>query len=573
MHRRKVLVLTPDIPKMLLTIIDEALAEAGAFEVSFDDRGRTPASRHLRRTDVAILALERLDTLPTAAEEVPLILALAADGGAVVQRRGQAPLAIGELSRATLIGVLHDVPERRALSRRGHFCFLFGRGRASSPANSAANASSPNAVASELARLAQLVLQSHAATAPKDGPGRHLIDLARSLAGSLPDHRIPAPSLVDAAARFGLTTAERDLLSLTCLVEADPNAARLVALLNDHMQHTRPTIGLASHLGGDPRLVSAQMAADGPLRRFALVDTEGEGPLVTRPLRAPPAVWTRVLGLEPRPEFAEVSVAEADLDSSGLDADQAEAIRAALSRPVSDTDLPPIFAITGDRGVGREEIARYAARGSGILAVSAPATVLDEPGGAARLAREAAFAGGAAILTSGLHDPAPDWSAIGIGFKTPLIVVTDARGLSALAMGQPRPVAEVPAPRRTLAQRRRLWRAKAPADISNDVLKALAERFDFGLPEIGRALLMARRTGEVSADTLRATCETLRDTRFDSAAERLPCPFEPGDIVLAPDTRAELNLATRLGTARGGDLRRNRPRRGAARGRRAHVPV
>ena len=47
---------------------------------------------------------------------------------------------------------------------------------------------------------------------------------------------------------FGLSAFERDLLVLALSVELDRRYARIIAYLNDHMERTRPTVGLSLRL-------------------------------------------------------------------------------------------------------------------------------------------------------------------------------------------------------------------------------------------------------------------------------------------------------------------------------------
>jgi hypothetical protein len=108
-----------------------------------------------------------------------------------------------------------------------------------------------------------------------------------------------------------------------------------------------------------------------------------------------------------------------------------------------------------------------------------------------------------------------------------------------------RPVIEIAAPRRDLAQRARLWTALGPPGLTPAEIDDIAARFDFGRDQIRPAIDLAtqRSTGVPDLAALKSACETLRDTRFAGTAERLVCPFEPDDIILSPQTQAELDLA------------------------------
>ncbi|HVM53107.1 MAG TPA: ATP-binding protein [Acidimicrobiales bacterium] len=97
-----------------------------------------------------------------------------------------------------------------------------------------------------------------------------------------------------------LDRAEAEVLALLAAVELDPRRQRLVAYLQDDVTRTRPTLHLLGRLFG-PGAVGAA-AADGRLRRAALLEVAGGGPWASQPVVLAPAVAWALAGdgsLEP----------------------------------------------------------------------------------------------------------------------------------------------------------------------------------------------------------------------------------------------------------------------------------
>ena len=102
----------------------------------------------------------------------------------------------------------------------------------------------------------------------------------------------------NAAASFRLEPAEYDALVLAATVELDARVGRVVAYLNDHTGHARPTIGLAlalaeaSNAGDGSSTSPFAFAASGAVRDGLLI-LEGSGPLPAREIRVSAAIAAR----------------------------------------------------------------------------------------------------------------------------------------------------------------------------------------------------------------------------------------------------------------------------------------
>ncbi|HSW22258.1 MAG TPA: hypothetical protein VLJ62_05790, partial [Burkholderiaceae bacterium] len=407
-------------------------------------------------------------------------------------------------------------------------------------------------IAAALARLATRLLAAQAPAADGSVPADFLA-LARqvSAAADAPSAAERLPNLELATRLFGLSQDEEDLLLLASLVEVDPGAARLVALLNDHAGRTRPTLGVVRDLGGRLDAVIERLLGGGPLLRLGLVSLEGDGPWSTRCVKVDAAVWPLLLGLQRTPPFTLQAGEAPAADLQALPEEVVSACARAAGSLTPRSASSVLLAVAGDDGVGRLSMARSIAAAWRPQAIVIDAAAIAGPETIAALARETLWSHAVLIVTHA-EDLAPTlWRALNDRVDAPLVVTAQQRGLGALALHSARPLVEVRAPRRDAKQRLRLWRARAPGAWPAEALRDLAERFDFGHDQIGTALGLAaaRRTAAGAADAVpeiddvRRACETLRETRFAGTAERIDCPHDPEDIVLRPETRRELDLA------------------------------
>ena len=397
-------------------------------------------------------------------------------------------------------------------------------------------------------RLAALVSRIAAARGRAAQPGDAFAALAAAL-GANGGAGAELPGLTFLANRFGLSDDERDLLFLASVVEIDPRAARMAALLNDHPGCLRPVAGVAAEWGGDARTVIEGLASGGALIRHALVSLEGDGPLASRTVVADSAVWPLLFGLKRQAPFAIEALSASD--PAGLDVP--EPVIAGVRRVIAALGAQDakgiLVAITGDEEVGRGAMARTIAASTMRCAIAVTGAVLQTAEAVAALTREALIAEAGVIVTDPEAMPAELWRRLLVDLSAPLFVVADPERIKPLLLVAGRPAITLEAPRRDRAQRVRMWQARVPGDWSPEAIDDIADRFDFGNTRIDAALGLASaearaagRPAPSPADA-RAACDRVRDTRFGSAAERLELRFGLDDIVLREETRRELDLA------------------------------
>ncbi|UZK67027.1 ATP-binding protein [Sphingomonas sp. M1-B02] len=339
------------------------------------------------------------------------------------------------------------------------------------------------------------------------------------------------------------------MLFLAAVVEINPRAARMVALLNDNGGRSRPVAGVVADWEGDARLLIERLAGDGPLTRHALVSIEGDGPIATRTVVVDATIWPLLFDLERQPPFPVETLEVAAPERLELPGHvQAEVAR--VIEGLEGQDPAGIFvAIVGDEEVGRGAIARTVASSLNRRAITVAGAALQTPAAVAALGREAMIAEAAVIVADPDAMPAECWRRLVAELEAPLFTVADPDRIKPLLLATSRPAILIAAPRRDWAQRIRMWRARAPVDWQPEAIDDIADRFDFGNARIdaapGLARAEARAAGRPAPDAgdARLACERIRDTRFGSAAERLELAFDVNDIVLREETRRELDLA------------------------------
>ena len=409
---------------------------------------------------------------------------------------------------------------------------------------------SDGAVTAELARLATRMAQRIPPRRGGEGPARELGELLRGLAASDRGNLRLRP-LDDLCELFRLEPDERDLLFLASVVEIEPLAARLVALVNDHLSRHRPSVGIVASWGGDPRTLVERLIGGGALLRYGLIALEGDGPVATRTVIADRAVWPILFDMERTPPFATARFGKADNRAEGLAAPTewkrgfAKSIETIRKMPCDEI----FVSVAGDEDSGRNEIARAIAAQLGPTSITVDGSELGDDAARGAVLREAAIAGATVIMTNPERVPAAQFKALSEALATPLIVIAPGDRLAALALNGSRAMVRIATPERDHRQRVRLWKSEAAEGWSQGDVAAIADRFDFGRRRIVVALASARaqaategrKTVELG-DAARA-CAVLREASFDGSAEQLECRFAPDEIVLRDETQRELDLA------------------------------
>ena len=557
MKRHSVMVLTSDLPRMLQSILQEPLQNAADIDLIQPDA--VQSEQDVTRAATVIVSQDRYLALAASLDFASLIVAVSMDGQqATAYRAGRTPQVIDRFSHEDLLPLIRENLSGFAPTPPSFWKRLWG-GRPGRMQDRAAPVSpgtrdgplSPAAtgrIAAESARLAARVLRHRSDTAPQQGPGRTLIDVAARIAAAAGPGAEGAatrlPGLARLTALFQLSADEQDLLSLATLVEVDPGTARLVALLNDHFQMTRPTPAVLADLGGDPAQLVLGLMHDGPLVSRGLVIVQGDGPMAMRGVQTHPDVLAYILGQPGKPPFPVLPARGTGIADLAIP----DALRTGIVQ-IGDRLRAggggAAVAVIGDRGVGRQEIARLLAAPLRRKVICVPGAALSGPQALAVLRREAML-NAAAILIDAPDQSDPDQLCALMEQPDEVVfLVCDPDTLGPILRRVRRPVVEIAAPRRDLAQRARLWTALGPPGLTPAEIDDIAARFDFGRDQIRPAVEIAtqRSRGVPDLAALKSACETLRDTRFAGTAERLVCPFEPDDIILSAQTQAELDLA------------------------------
>ena len=390
----------------------------------------------------------------------------------------------------------------------------------------------------ELARLDRMLL-GHAGRRTSRAPAPEWLAVLTELAGEharpieeLPAELMPAPSLpglVRAGELFGLVTFDLEVLLLALAAEHDARYGRVFASLNEQPGRPRPSVGLAMALFGE-RL--ERFLPEAPLRRFALIELEGEGPLPAKQLTIPADLWPRLAGLavtEPKPLTAQRALASLEL-SAEVRADAERAV-AWLRR---HDGAGPLLVVRGPGGAGRKTLARALAAEAGLRVLS-----VGSDDDARRVARDARWYG-AAVELGAMIEPGPMLDAV-----TGAVIAWGERHASGFAAAE-RPVHELVIPALGLDDRRRLWAAMLPDSQLDHAWLAGRFRFSPARIEATARLVASRIEGTDGTPALRdieAVARELPVASFGGLAQRIACPYGLDDIVLAPGARSELELA------------------------------
>lgn len=409
----------------------------------------------------------------------------------------------------------------------------------------------------QLAEAWQFSPASRAATGPQSRSTRQEV-AALAEARSRQGVYLPLRHAVQA---FSLEAEEYDALLLALAAELDPRCGRLFAYLNDHVGQTRPTLGLALALAAleqSGNLPTAFSLLARPLFRDGLLDLEGDGPLPGRGLCLPWEMGQRLTQPERLPPQGEgLALYQVEMGLAErlvLPTSQREALTVWAATMRQSREASPILILAGARGSGRTTMARAVAAEAGLplIAVELDRGELPER---LRLARREARWFGAALL---LHTDNPEqnwhlfWQELR-GTACPLLVAIPEMGAAAAAHLAPRTAGLISLAEPDLAQRRQLWQTLLPptVDLADDSPEVLAASFHFNPGRIlavsrrAQADLLLRPPGQrrLTMTGLFAAARSLGAEIMGPLAQRLPCPFEPDDLVVPPHVREELNLA------------------------------
>jgi DNA polymerase III delta prime subunit len=341
----------------------------------------------------------------------------------------------------------------------------------------------------------------------------------------------PAPGVLAAASRaFELSAAETAALALAAAVEIDVRLGALLSRVQGSPALLRPTVGTLVDLTG---VSVAAFIAEAPLRRYALVDLEGDGPLMFRTVRCPDACWGRLAGV-PAPPPAPMQ----DLDDLVLDAEVRASVRDIAEWLTTEDGRDGLVVVAGRSGSGRQGVARALLIGRRGFEVSADP--IADVRGFIDVEREARWANRVPILVSEAPGPSPHARAwidrstgarIWIQADPPEWIVDSAAAARVLQ------VPELGGEHRTELWRRAL-RGPAPEGLEGE----LATRFRFGPGRIRRVVDIARGRGEITLDSIVSASRATSRPGIAVLAERLEARTRD-DLVVSANVARELDIA------------------------------
>ncbi|MGW5424664.1 ATP-binding protein [Streptomyces sp. NPDC003943] len=374
----------------------------------------------------------------------------------------------------------------------------------------------------------------------------------RLLAGPrvLPTEPVPAlPAgglLARLADEFALTALDVEILLIALLPDLDERFESFYGYLNDDVTRRRPSTGLALGLCGVPaadREARARLGARAPLRAGGLLLVEDlDRPFLSRALRVPDRVTAHLLGDDtPDPRHAELVASWEPVRSVGDPS--------ALARVLGDGVR--LAYLQEDQGGAGTALAAAALAAAGRRALGVDLARLAEdpaPAEAIRsLVREARLTG-AGLVAAPLDAVARERPGLLRALTeapVPLLLVGRLPWDAGWSSGPP---LLVRAPRVEPGARAELWAQSAGVPVPLDVPSLLAP-FLLTPEQVVRSARAAVQTarlegGEVTAAHVRAGARAQNAAGLDRLARRIEPTVGWTDLVLPPDTEAQLRELT-----------------------------
>lgn len=364
-----------------------------------------------------------------------------------------------------------------------------------------------------------------------------------------------------AVGAFDLGPAEYDALLLALAVELDPRFGRLIAYLNDHIGHTRPTLGLAvalAEIEGEP--VSPVELRRRPGVRDGLLELDGDGPVPGLAVRLELEMAARLTGAAIQaplsPDVALHPAEAGSLERLVL----AEPVRERLSQwslNLRERRTVPVLVVAGSAGSGKTTAA-VAACGEAGLAVVEVRAVAEALDARLRLARrEARWYNAALLVKIESHAAeAMDWRVLWQGIqqvRTPILLELDSRTVEAAAASAPQEPVVISLEEPGLELRIRMWQSLLPRGEPFELskLEPLAAAFRFPPGRISRAIRRAQAEmaalppgqRRLTAASLENACRWIGSAAMGPLAQKLSLPYQMKDLVVPDTVRAELGLA------------------------------
>ncbi|MFJ9823882.1 AAA family ATPase [Streptomyces sp. NPDC101160] len=361
---------------------------------------------------------------------------------------------------------------------------------------------------------------------------------------------LPPPSeglLARLAEEFGLTPLDVDILLIALLPDLDDRFESFYGYLNDDVTRRRPSTGLALGLCGVPaadREARARLGARAPLRAGGLLLMEDlDRPFLSRALRVPDRVTAHLLGDDtPDPRLAEHVAPLEPLRGVGDPA--------ALARVLGD-GVRLVYLQEDQGGGAGTALAASALTAAGRRTLGVDLARLAEdpaPAEAIRsLVREARLTG-AGLVAAPLDAVARERPALLRALTeapVPLLLVGRMPWDAGWSSGPP---LLVRAPRVEPGARAELWARSAGVMVPLDV-ESLLSPFLLTPEQVVRSARAAVQTarlegGEVTAAHVRAGARAQNAAGLDRLARRIEPTVGWTDLVLPPDTSAQLRELT-----------------------------
>ncbi|MEU3225868.1 ATP-binding protein [Streptomyces sp. NPDC006976] len=358
--------------------------------------------------------------------------------------------------------------------------------------------------------------------------------------------------LTSLATDFGLTPLDTEILLIALVPDLDDRFEAFYGYLNDDVTRRRPSIGLALGLCGvspADAVARGRLAAGAPLRETALLLAEDQDrPFLSRALRVPDRVTAHLLGDDTRdPRLADLTAPWHAMAGVGDPAPLARVL----------ADGVRLAYLSEDQGGAGTALAASALElaGRGVLGVDLARLAADPaPADAVRsLVREARLTG-AGLVCAPLDAVSREHPhLLRLLTATPVPTVMVGR-VPWDASWSPAPPLLLHAPRVEPSVRGALWSeayrrtasAPVPAAIDPDGLLA---PFLLTPEQVTGAAVSAAQTARLDGGTLTPD-HVRRGARAQNAAglDRLARRIEPtvtwDDLVLPPDTHAQLRELT-----------------------------
>ncbi|MFD7495583.1 ATP-binding protein [Streptomyces sp. NPDC059832] len=374
-------------------------------------------------------------------------------------------------------------------------------------------------------------------------------------------HPVPPPSAPDSgeaseersrltslAAEFGLTALDVEILLIALVPDLDDRFEAFYGYLNDDVTRRRPSIGLALGLCGlspADQVARGRLAARAPLREGRLLLVEDlDRPFLSRALRVPDRVTAHLLGDDTHdPRLADLLAPWHAVPGVGDPAPLAGALAHGAS----------LAYLREDQGGAGTALAASALTRAGHRVLGLDLARLAEdpsPAEAVRsLVREARLTGAGVVCAplDAVSREHPELLRLLTGTPVPTILVGRAPWDAAWSAAPP---LLLHAPRVEPSTRAALWTDAydAPVPGTIDVDRLLAP-FLLTPEQITRAARGAAQTthldgGTLTPDHVRQGARAQNAAGLDRLARRIEPTVTWNDLVLPPDTHAQLRELT-----------------------------